>query len=137
MSDNPPIAGPAPAAAALLDSAAHAAATAPPPERFRLVRASLPNLLATLQSYTSPASQHLDAAFHTFAEGHKGASNDVALRTVPHFETLREWCAANPDDAARIVLCAVYLANGRYVAQEELAPPEPAPAPEPAEGEAD
>jgi hypothetical protein len=61
-----------------------------------------------------------------------GAQPTDAVRDVPHLETIAAWCGAHQDDAARIVLCAVYLANGHFPAQEaaeQAAPPEPVPAP--------
>jgi hypothetical protein len=99
--------------------------TPPQPEtpqapQFRMLRANLPNLLATLYGYTSPAAAALDEKFAQHRETHPSSTNPVA--EVPHFDAIRDWCAANPSDAARIVLCAVYLVSGRHVVQEQVDP---------------
>lgn len=122
MSDTPPI--PSAPAVALLDAAASSAAK--PSPRFRMVRANLPNLLHSILAYASPAGQHLDAAIRDHVE-RESCSADEAVRTVAHHQVITEWCAANPAAAASVVLCAIYLANGRIVAQEEVAPPELGP----------
>lgn len=104
-----------------------AAATTPPAPQFRLIRAGLPELLGTLISYAAPATQHLDEAIRKRVEAMQTAPND-AVRDTPHFDTIEEWCKQHPADAARVVLCAVYLASGRFAVQDMLAP-EPAPNP--------
>ncbi|MFY9341221.1 MAG: hypothetical protein WAT39_01945 [Planctomycetota bacterium] len=99
-------------------------ADAPPelPERFRMIRTSLPDLLATMRHYAGPANQVLDTAIKATADQQ---GQEHAVRRTPHYDVLRAWCAEHPDEAARIVLCAIYIANGRYVAQEEIPPPAP------------
>lgn len=104
-----------------------AVATTPPAPQFRLIRAGLPELLGTLISYVAPATQHLDDAIRQRVEAAQMAPND-AVRDTPHFDTIEEWCKQSPTDVARVVLCAVYLASGRFAVQDMLAP-EPAPNP--------
>lgn len=111
----------APSPEAALDAAAKAAATAPQhAPRFRIVQTDVARILEILIDLVRPASVHLDAAFRGARDA--GKSHSEAVRDVAHFETLRDWVAANHDHAAKIVQCAVYLGSGRYVAQEEAAP---------------
>jgi hypothetical protein len=100
-----------------------------PAPRLRLIRASLPDLMGTVLTYVAAAIQHLDDAIRRRVEATQAAPND-AVRDTPHFDTIEEWCKQYPADAARVVLCAVYLASGRFAVQDVLAPePEPAPNP--------
>lgn len=101
--------------------------------KSKLVRVGLADMLATVLSYATPANQALDAAFH---EHRKANPTGEPLRDVEHFEVIHAWCAANPREAARIVLAVVYLASGRFVAQESLPPPEAEGQAQPAEGSA-
>lgn len=99
----------------------------PPAPQFRLIRAGLPDLMGTLLTYAAPATQHLDEAIRRRVEASQTAPND-AVRDTPHFDTIEEWCRQHTADAARVVLCAVYLASGRFAVQDMLAPePEPNP----------
>jgi hypothetical protein len=101
----------------------------PPAPQFRLIRAGLPDLMGTLLTYAAPATQHLDEAIRRRVEATQTAPND-AVRDTPHFDMIEEWCKQHPADAARVVLCAVYLASGRFAVQDMLAPePEPTPNP--------
>lgn len=95
----------------------------------------LPNLLATLFTYTQPAGQALDAAIRANADGDDPDAHKRAIIETSHFDAISAWCAENPQLAARIVLATLYLASGRYTAQVAKAPPAPEgqPAPEPAE----
>lgn len=94
--------------------------TPAPPPKSKLVRVGLADMLATVLSYTTPANQALDAAFQ---EHRQSNPTGDPIRDVEHFEVISGWCATNPREAARIVLAAVYLASGRFVAQESLPPP--------------
>lgn len=100
----------------------------PPAPQFRLIRAGLPDLMGTLLNYAAPATQHLDEAIRKRVEAAQLTPND-AVRDTPHFDTIEEWCKQHPTEAARVVLCAVYLASGRFAVQDVLAPEEPAPNP--------
>lgn len=107
--------------------ASECATSEPVAKSYRLVRADLPSLLMTMHGYTSPANAYLDHRI-TMAKEQSlvEMAPQEAVRTTPHFEAIKEWTRANPDEAAKIVLCSVYLSNGRYVAQEEVEPkPEP------------
>lgn len=122
MTETMPVSPVAPAADEILSQAAQSAAqAAQPATRFRLVPADLPSLLACLAEFAAPASRHLEGAFQVAIKA--GAEKPAAVREVPHYDTIREWVAAHPDEAARVVQVAVYLASGRFVAQEEASPP--------------
>lgn len=106
-----------------------AAEPAPPADQhFRMVRAGLPQLLGTLVAYAALPTQHLDDAIRSHHE-HTGATPNDSVRDVPHFDTIEDWCREHPSDAARVVLCAVYLASGRFAVQDHAEPPAPAPNP--------
>jgi hypothetical protein len=90
--------------------------------RTKLLRVNMPQLLATLVNYTAPANIALNVAFEEHRDAHPSGD---AIADVLHFQAVEQWCHENPSDAARIVLCAVYLANGRFVAQEQMPPEEP------------
>lgn len=96
-------------------------------------RVSLPDLLGALIRCATPANAALDAAFKKAVDA--GASLNDAVRQVPHIEVVRDWVAANPDLAAPIVLCAIYLSSGNHVVQEEVAA-RPAVEPPPADSAA-
>ena len=96
-----------------------AAPAAPPVPR--LVHASLPNIVATLVHYTSVPVRHLEQTFQKHLEANPGSK---PVLEVDHFAAVLEWCKANPEGAASVVLPAMYLANGRFVVQE-AAPVEP------------
>jgi hypothetical protein len=104
----------------------------PTETRRRMVPVSLPDLLHALRTYTAPANQHLDNILQERVRG--GEAAEQALVAVSHVDTMTEWCRDNPHAAACIVLCAVYLANGRHVAQEETRQPLPEVIDEPAAG---
>lgn len=104
------------------------AAPAPETPQFHLVPANPANLLHTMVAYAAPATQCLNEAFRAKIEA--GAAPNDALRDTPHYDTIRDWCEQHPGDAARIVLCAVYLASGRFVVQEEVQPAAEAQPPE-------
>jgi hypothetical protein len=99
-----------------------------PALQFRLVRASFPELLHTLVTYTAPAGQHLDAVISKRATD-AGLNAHDAVRDTPHFDAVTDWCREHPSDAARVVLCAIYLANGRFAVQEQMPPEELDPTP--------
>lgn len=107
-----------PATDILDDAAKAAAAAAQPTPRFRMVPADLPSLIAILADFTVAPNRHLDAAFRAAIDA--GVPQGNAIRDVSHHAALRDWVLANPDAAARIVQVAVYMANGRFVAQEEV-----------------
>jgi hypothetical protein len=121
MTDTP---NPSAKTADVLDAAV--AKVAQPAPRFQMVHVNMPNLLHTLLLAAMPAGKHLDEAIKLVAHTRPA---DEAVAAVGHYDVIRQWCAANPDEAAHVVLCAVYMANGRFVAQEELQPPEPAAPP--------
>lgn len=112
-----------------------AAAAAAPKPKPKLQRANLPNLIATQLSYTGPAIDHLEQAFQRHLQEHPG-SNPVV--EVQHYDQVCEWCRANPEQAARIVMASIYLANGSFMVQvpapdaADEAAPEVAAAQEPA-----
>ncbi len=104
----------------------------------RLVHASLPNIVATLVHYSSVPIRHLEQAFHKHLEANPGSK---PVLDVDHFAAVLEWCKANPEGAASVVLPAMYLANGRFVVQEAAPAEQPAAVPaapaapaEPADG---
>lgn len=96
--------------------------------RFRLIRAGLGDMFATLLAYTAPATAHIDEAIRAHHEK-TGADPNDSVRDTPHFDTIEAWCREHPSDAARIVLTAVYLASGRCAVQDHAPPPAPAPNP--------
>lgn len=121
MIDTPPTL-PTPAA-----EPAEAAAPAAEP-RFRLIRAGLGDMFATLLAYAAPATAYIDEAIRAHHE-RTGADSNDSVRDTPHFDTIEAWCREHPSDAARIVLTAVYLASGRCAVQDYAPPPPPAPNP--------
>lgn len=98
--------------------------SAPPAPQFRLRRVHFADLFATMQGCATPANAALDAAI--LAEINTGKKPEEAIRDVSHLEAVARWCHANVEDAARIVLCAVYLANGHFPVQEAAEAPAPA-----------
>lgn len=86
----------------------------------KLVRTNLVDLLATLVGYAAPPIQHLEQMFRARAAADP---NSKPVAEVVHYHVVRDWCAAHPDHAARIVLAAVYLASGSFFVQ--LPPEEP------------
>jgi hypothetical protein len=128
---------PTPSASAVLDAAAHAAAEPKPaPPRTRFIQFPLPDLLAALTSYAQAPLQHLAGELKKVGEAATAAGADpkAATREVSHFGVRREWCRANPDAAARIALCAAYLAegSGKFLVQQEQGEDAPAAAEDPA-----
>lgn len=95
-----------------------APAAAPKPKP-KLQRANLPNLIATQLSYTGPAIEHLEQAFQQHLQKHPG-SNPVA--ELVHYDHVCDWCRQNPEQAARIVMASIYMANGSFMVQ--VPPPE-------------
>jgi hypothetical protein len=95
---------------------------------FRPVRAGFHELLHTLVAYSAPAGQHLDAVISRRATD-AGLNAHDAVRDTPHFDAVTDWCREHPSDAARVVLCAIYLANSRFAVQEQLPPEELDPTP--------
>jgi hypothetical protein len=111
----------------------------PAAQQLRMTRVGLPDLLANIQMLAAPAGETLDAAIAARAElleGDEQQKQQRAVEQTPHFDVLEAWCRENPKQAAGVVLCAVYLAHGRFIAQE-AAVPSPAPATDPAEGVAE
>lgn len=90
-----------------------------------LKRIPLPDLLASQLAYTKPAFDVLETAIKAKAD--EGDPENAARDTV-HFETIAAWCEENPRDAARIVLCSIYLGNGQFVVQGAAQPEQPAEA---------
>lgn len=122
MTENPPVE---------TSPQAHAEAQGASP-KTKLVRVGLAQLLATVINYTGPAGQALEAAMQAHREQHPESD---PVRDVPHFDVIEAWCSENFHEAARIVLAALYLAHGRFVAQE-MAAPEPDQVPEEQDGKA-
>ena len=91
--------------------------SAPPAPQFRMRRVHFADLFATMQGFATPANAALDAAI--LAEIKAGKKPEDAIRDVSHLEAIARWCHENVEDAARIVLCAVYLANGHFPVQEQ------------------
>lgn len=110
---------PSPATA---EPSAPAAAPKPKP---KLQRANLPNLIATQMAYTAPALEHLEQVFQKHLQQHPG-SNPVA--EVVHYDHVCDWCRQNPEQAARIVMASIYMANGSFMVQ--VPPPEAEPEPD-------
>lgn len=112
----------------------------PAAQQLRMTRVGLPDLLANIQQLAAPAGAALDAAIAARAELLEGDEREKQQRAVeltPHYVVVVAWCRENPERAAGVVLCGVYLAHGRFLAQEALVPvPESAPDPEPATAEA-
>jgi hypothetical protein len=48
------------------------------------------------------------------------------MRETHHFPPVRDWVAANLDEAAMLVLVAVYLRGGRYLVQSAVEQPQDA-----------
>lgn len=88
-------------------------------------RVHFADLFATMQNFATPANAALDAAILAAISAGKPATE--AVRDVSHLETIARWCQENPEDAARVVLCAVYLANGHFPVQEQVETGEAAP----------
>lgn len=109
----------------------------PAAQQLRMTRVGLPDLLANIQMLAAPAGEALDAAIAARAElleGDVPAKQQLAVEQTPHFDVIEAWCRENPKQAAGVVVCAVYLAHGRFIAQEAVVPKaEPATETEPAE----
>lgn len=101
----------------------------PAPSGPKIIRAGLPDLLATLLLYSQPAVLALEQAFRDHADKNPGSKPVVE---VVHFDAVCAWCRQNAELAARIVLAAVYLANGSFLVQ---LPPEPEAGPADAQPE--
>lgn len=78
-----------------------------------------------MQQFAEPACKFLDRTLRDYAAkaaAPEAAAVRAAAQEVPHFETLLGWVANNQQQAACIVLAAVYLSTGRYVVQEVVEP---------------
>jgi hypothetical protein len=112
-------------------------ATTPTPT-LQLRQSSLVELISSLQQFAEPACKFLDGVLRDHASKATTPEADAvraAAQQVPHFETLVGWVEKNREQAACVVLAAVYLSTGRYVVQELVEPaaqPAAPPASEPA-----
>lgn len=98
-------------------------------QTLTITRTELPNMVATLALFASPAGQALDKAIENRAKELDGDTKQ-AVETVPHLDVVTDWCRQNPELAARCVLTAVYIANGRFIVQEVSSTEPAAPAEE-------
>lgn len=99
------------------------------PEALRIIKASTPQVLSALLTYSAPAHKALDAALVAFRDANPDAPYHEILNGAHHLGAIEEWCRANTKTAALVVLCAVYLSNGAHFVQE-VAPADESPTPE-------
>ena len=98
---------------------------------------SLPQLLAASAAFASAPRQRLEQVLSARAAelGGDSEAQKRAVREVGHHGVMIDWCRENAEAAATLVLCAVYLSQGRFVVQEAV-PVEGEPASGPHEGAA-
>jgi len=94
--------------------------------------APLSNLIATLCQYCKVP---IGALNMTLEQKRESGECDDPVAEVDHFEFIESWCTENPHYAARIVMAAVYLSNGRFIVQEEAPAAQDAPPAAPADEE--
>lgn len=101
-----------------------------------MVRASLPNMAATLEQLAAPARRALDEAITKCAAD---AGSDLSdpqkagrfIAETDHLSAIQAWCRDNPELAAAVVMAAVYWTSGNFRVQEvEVLNPDAEQAPE-------